>query len=95
MNRLASTDLFFAETASGESFDLFVLISKEVNGLGLCRVDVIIDDQLFLKIPRWEALTREQQNLYHGDRDNYEKLARKGSSALYFARGEDENETWV
>lgn len=33
--------------------------------------------------------------LYHGDRDMYERVGRKGSKALFFARSEDENETWV
>jgi hypothetical protein len=78
-------------------------------------VDVIIDDQLFLVTPRWEALDtkvgdlsdqipsrkshkgryKQQQDLYHKDRDQYEKVGRKGSKVLYFARGENENETWV
>jgi len=58
-------------------------------------VDVIIDDQLFLTTPRWEALDTKQQGLYHNDRDQYEKVGRKGTKVLYFARGENENETWV
>ena len=93
MRRLASTDLSFAETGIGE---FLVLTSREDNHFGVaCRVDVIIDDQLFMNVPRWEALTDEQKKLYHNDRDQYEKIGRKGGSALYFARGDDENETWV
>jgi hypothetical protein len=57
--------------------------------------EVIIDDQLFIVAPRWEALTDVQQALYHGDRDMYEKVGRKGSKTLYFARSEQNNETWV
>lgn len=94
MSRLASTDLSFAETEIGKYLSSFFYVLAS-NDLGSCRVDVIIDDQLFLKIPRWEALTDMQKSLYHGDRDQYEKTGRKGGSALYFARGENENETWV
>ncbi|KZP28270.1 cysteine proteinase [Athelia psychrophila] len=57
--------------------------------------DVIIDDQLFISAPRWESLDGKEQALYHGDRDKYEAVGRKGSSILYFARGRSENETWV
>ncbi|KZP04006.1 cysteine proteinase [Athelia psychrophila] len=57
--------------------------------------DVIIDDQLFINAPRWESLDGKQQALYHGDREKYEAIGRKGSSILYFARGRSENETWV
>ncbi|KZP28279.1 cysteine proteinase [Athelia psychrophila] len=57
--------------------------------------DVIIDDQLFIKSPRWESLDAKQQALYHGDRDKYEGVGRKGSSILYFAKSRSENETWV
>ncbi|KAF7970854.1 hypothetical protein HWV62_22746 [Athelia sp. TMB] len=57
--------------------------------------DVIVDDQLFVKAPRWESLDAKAQKLYHGDRDAYEKVGRKGSSILYFAKSRNENETWV
>lgn len=57
--------------------------------------DVIVDDQLFVKAPRWESLDAKEQKLYHGDRDAYEKIGRKGSSILYFAKSRNENETWV
>ena len=33
--------------------------------------------------------------MYHNDREQYEKVGRKGSKTLYFARAEAENETWV
>lgn len=70
-----------------------------IYGFVFCRDgewhDVIIDDQLFMLTPRWEALTDMQRALYHGDRDHYEKVGRKGSKTLYFARSEHENETWV
>ncbi|KLO18822.1 cysteine proteinase [Schizopora paradoxa] len=70
-----------------------------IYGFIFCRdgdwVDVIIDDQLFTQVPRWEALTADTQKLYHKDRYIYEKIARKGGKTLYFARSAQENETWV
>ncbi|KAG8958941.1 hypothetical protein FRC03_008689 [Tulasnella sp. 419] len=58
-------------------------------------VDVIIDDLLFTKSPKWEHLTPREQMLYHMDRDRYNHSSRKGSKILYFARSQTENETWV
>ncbi|KIM82630.1 hypothetical protein PILCRDRAFT_820507 [Piloderma croceum F 1598] len=70
-----------------------------VYGFVFCRDgewhDVIIDDQLFMITPRWEALDSKQREIYHGNRNHYEKFGRKGSKTLYFARSEQENETWV
>jgi hypothetical protein len=40
-------------------------------------------------------ISRQSQKLYHEDKDLYQKIARKGSKALYFARSSQENETWV
>ncbi|EIM91186.1 cysteine proteinase [Stereum hirsutum FP-91666 SS1] len=58
-------------------------------------VDVIIDDLLFVKVPRWTALTDREHMLYKNDQDAYAKDARKGSKALYFGKSREENETWV
>ncbi|KAG9054724.1 hypothetical protein FS842_004317 [Serendipita sp. 407] len=58
-------------------------------------VDVIIDDQLFVQIPKFESLTLDEQKLYHGDHDVYNSIARKGNKTLYFARSKTEGETWV
>lgn len=88
-----STDSSSAETESGKFF-LSFLHFERLSDQDF-RVDVIIDDQLFLNIPLWEALTKEQKSVYHGDRDLYEKVGLKGGSVLYFARGQNENETWV
>ncbi|KAG9022453.1 hypothetical protein FRB95_014777 [Tulasnella sp. JGI-2019a] len=58
-------------------------------------VDVIVDDLLFTKVPRWEALTSREQMLYHSDKKKYDKTARKGSKNLLFAKSRTDNETWV
>ncbi|KAG8961072.1 hypothetical protein FRC03_005810 [Tulasnella sp. 419] len=58
-------------------------------------VDVIIDDLLFTKVPRFEELSAYDQGLYQDDRDQYNRTARKGSKTLYFARSRTDNETWV
>ncbi|KAF8512331.1 hypothetical protein JB92DRAFT_2928993 [Gautieria morchelliformis] len=70
-----------------------------IYGFIFCRdgewADVIIDDQLFTTVPKYETLSAETQNLYHNDKDLYQKVARKGSKTLYFAKSTQENETWV
>ncbi|KAF8499476.1 cysteine proteinase [Hysterangium stoloniferum] len=70
-----------------------------IYGFIFCRdgewVDVIIDDQLFTTVPKYETLVPETQNLYHKDKDLYDKVARRGSKTLYFAHSSQENETWV
>ncbi|KIM33740.1 hypothetical protein M408DRAFT_325348 [Serendipita vermifera MAFF 305830] len=58
-------------------------------------VDVIIDDQLFVEVPKYESLTPDEQKLYHHDPDLYYSVARKGSKILYFASSRTEGETWV
>ncbi|KAG8833691.1 hypothetical protein FRC17_010223 [Serendipita sp. 399] len=58
-------------------------------------VDVIIDDQLYVQIPKFESLTLDEQKLYHGNHEVYNSVARKGNKALYFARSKTEGETWV
>lgn len=70
-----------------------------IYGFIFCRdgewVDVIIDDQLCTSVPKYETLSSESQNLYHKEKDLYEKVARRGSKTLYFAKSSQENETWV
>ncbi|KZT59293.1 cysteine proteinase [Calocera cornea HHB12733] len=58
-------------------------------------VDVIIDDLLYVSVPKYESLTQKERNLYHNDKNLYNKTARKGGKCLYFARSGTENETWV
>ncbi|GJJ11681.1 hypothetical protein Clacol_005917 [Clathrus columnatus] len=70
-----------------------------IYGFIFCRdgewVDVIIDDQLCTSVPKYETLSSDSQNLYHKEKDLYEKVARRGSKTLYFAKSSQENETWV
>jgi len=61
----------------------------------LVPVSVIIDDLLYISIPKWEELGYEQQLIYHRDQDLFNKLARKGGKTLYFAKSGTENVTWV
>ncbi|PVG01978.1 cysteine proteinase [Serendipita vermifera] len=58
-------------------------------------VDVIIDDQLFVNVPKFESLTPDEQRLYHGDPYLYNSIARKGNKIFYFAMGKTDGETWV
>ncbi|KAG8743739.1 hypothetical protein FRC12_014972, partial [Ceratobasidium sp. 428] len=58
-------------------------------------VDVIIDDLLYTKIPKFEELWGTENAIYHDDKDLYERHARKGSKTLYFGKSKTENETWV
>ena len=54
-----------------------------------------IHSQLFWSLPKYEELSSQEQALYRGDRDAYNKIARKGGKGLYFARSGTEGETWV
>ncbi|KAG8709774.1 hypothetical protein FRC08_018066, partial [Ceratobasidium sp. 394] len=58
-------------------------------------VDVIVDDLLYISIPKYEELSRPEKNLYHNDKDRFNSGARKGGQSLYFAKSGTENETWV
>ena len=40
---------------------------------------------VFTNFPKYEELKQEEQQLYHSDKDTYNKSARKGSKAFYFA----------
>ncbi|TFK77479.1 cysteine proteinase [Pluteus cervinus] len=58
-------------------------------------VNVIIDDLLFISIPKYEELSQAEKELYHEDKDFFNKAARKGTKTLYFARSGTPGETWV
>lgn len=57
--------------------------------------EVIIDDYLLTKVPKWESITAREQMLYHKSKDAYNATARKGGKTLMFASCGDEEETWV
>ncbi|KAH9479886.1 Calpain [Psilocybe cubensis] len=58
-------------------------------------VTVIIDDMLYTRVPKYEELKSSEQELYHYDKDTYNKSARKGGKSLYFAKSGTAGETWV
>jgi hypothetical protein len=50
---------------------------------------------LYTSIPKFEELSGSEKALYHGDKEKYNKIARKGGKSLYFARSGTSGETWV
>jgi hypothetical protein len=50
---------------------------------------------LYTSIPKYEELNTAEKNLYHNDKELYNKSARKGSQTLYFAKSGTDFETWV
>ncbi|CCO35602.1 Calpain-1 catalytic subunit [Rhizoctonia solani AG-1 IB] len=58
-------------------------------------VDIIIDDLLYTRIPKFEELFDAQQEIYHYDKDKFDARARVGGKTLYFSRSKTENETWL
>ncbi|CUA77397.1 hypothetical protein RSOLAG22IIIB_12736 [Rhizoctonia solani] len=58
-------------------------------------IDIIIDDLLYTRIPKFEELWEGQQDLYHGDREKFDARARIGGKTLYFSKSKTENETWL
>ncbi|KAJ8088926.1 hypothetical protein PM082_014173 [Marasmius tenuissimus] len=70
-----------------------------VNGFVFFRdsywVTVIIDDLLFTSVPKFEELHAREKKLYHNDKEQYNKSARKNGKGLYFGRSGTQGETWV
>ncbi|THU94561.1 cysteine proteinase [Dendrothele bispora CBS 962.96] len=58
-------------------------------------VTVIIDDLLYTCIPKFEALSPLEKQLYHDNKQFYNTHARKGTKSLYFAKSATQGETWV
>ena len=50
---------------------------------------------LYTRVPKYEELKSTEQELYHYDKDIYNKSARKGGKSLYFAKSGTAGETWV
>jgi hypothetical protein len=50
---------------------------------------------LYTRVPKFEELRRQEQELYHFDKEIYNKSARKGGKSLYFAKSGETGETWV
>ena len=56
-------------------------------------VDVIVDDQLFVSVPKYESLSQETRSKVTAEEwiNNY----RKGNDIVYFGTSKTEGETWV
>ena len=50
---------------------------------------------LYTRVPKYEELRASEQELYHYDKDIFNKSARKGGKSLYFAKSGTAGETWV
>ena len=50
---------------------------------------------VFTNFPKYEELKREEQQLYHFDKDTYNKSAHKGGKAFYFASSGPTGEAWI
>ena len=50
---------------------------------------------LYTRVPKYEELKSSEQELYHFDKEIYNKSARKGGKSLYFAKSGTAGETWV
>ncbi|KAK6988179.1 cysteine proteinase [Favolaschia claudopus] len=58
-------------------------------------VSIIIDDQLFTSIAKYEDLPPSVRQYYRNDKEFYNKSARKGNHSITFAKSATEGETWV
>ncbi|KAG7087765.1 hypothetical protein E1B28_013706 [Marasmius oreades] len=58
-------------------------------------VNVIIDDFLYTSIPKFEELLFTEKQLYHHNKEKFNKEARKSGKVLYFAKPGTDGETWV
>ncbi|KAJ1304226.1 hypothetical protein OPQ81_008623 [Rhizoctonia solani] len=58
-------------------------------------VDIIIDDLLYTRIPKFEELWGDMKDLFHDDKDKFDTRARVGGKTLFFSRSKTENETWL
>lgn len=50
---------------------------------------------LYTRVPKYEELKASEQELYHYDKETYNKSARKGGKSLHFAKSGTAGETWV
>lgn len=50
---------------------------------------------LYTSVPKFEELTYTEREIYHEDKDQYNRTARKGGKSLYFAKSGTTGETWV
>ncbi|KAF9461870.1 hypothetical protein BDZ94DRAFT_1310221 [Collybia nuda] len=58
-------------------------------------VNVVVDDLLYTSVPKYEELSAVEKELYHEDKAQFNRSARKGGKTLYFAKSGATGETWV
>lgn len=58
-------------------------------------VQLIGLSQLFCNTPKFEELKTAEKELYHDDKDMYNKLSRKSGKGLLYAKSGEAGETWV
>ncbi|KAJ3504529.1 hypothetical protein NLJ89_g7890 [Agrocybe chaxingu] len=58
-------------------------------------VNVVVDDQLFCKMPKFEELSSGERALYHNDKNLYNKSAKATGKNLMYAKSAEAGETWV
>jgi hypothetical protein len=56
---------------------------------------VYLASMLYTRVPKYEELKTSEQELYHYDKESYNKSARKGGKSLHFAKSGTAGETWV
>lgn len=65
-----------------------------IGGLAL-SLSIIFRSMLYTRVPKYEELRPSEQELYHYDKEIFNKSARKGGKSLYFAKSGTAGETWV
>jgi hypothetical protein len=55
----------------------------------------ILASHLFTKHPRYEELSNDEKRMYHKNKANYNRAARKNKDNLVFAKCGDQGQTWV
>ena len=90
------------KSASMGSFSSGMITGKLLSLMSMCHCpepqfscNFEIDSQLFWSTPKFEELNSEEQKLFHGEKDTYNSIARKGGKGLHFARSGKTGETWV
>lgn len=56
---------------------------------------IFLPSMLYTSVPKYEELTSAEKELYHDDKAQFNKSARKGGKTLYFAKSGTTGETWV
>ena len=76
------------------------VIIDEYDNLFRCRTfgehsNRIIASQIFCNTPKFEELKKEEQELYHDDKEMYNNLTRQGGKGLVYAKSGSSGETCV